>query len=70
MQMAEEIASRAPLAVRVLKLEMQRLTDGPGISPGDFEEIQSLRREAYRSKDFKEGIKSFFEKRPPVFTGK
>ena len=70
MQMAEEIASRAPLAVRVLKLEMQRLTDGPGISPGDFEEIQSLRREAYRSEDFKEGIKSFFEKRPPVFTGK
>lgn len=70
MQMAEEIASRAPLVVRVLKLEMQRLTDGPGISAGDFEEIQSLRRDAYRSEDFKEGIQSFFEKRSPVFTGK
>ena len=69
MEIAEDIANRAPLAVRVLKKEMQRLTAGPGISPDDFEEIQGLRREAYRSNDFQEGIKSFFEKRNPVFTG-
>jgi methylmalonyl-CoA decarboxylase len=70
MKIAEDIASRAPLAVRVLKKEMQRLTAGPGISPDDFEEIQGLRRIAHRSDDFQEGIKSFFEKRKPVFTGK
>ncbi len=70
MGIARDIASRAPLAVRVLKKEMQRLTAGPGISPDDFEEIQGLRREAYRSDDFQEGIRSFFEKRNPVFTGK
>ena len=70
MKIAEDIASRAPLAVRVLKKEMQRLTAGPGISPDDFEEIQGLRRIAYRSDDFQEGIKSFFEKRNPVFTEK
>ena len=70
MGIAEDIASRAPLAVRVVKKEMQRLTAGPVISPDDFEEIQGLRRAAYRSEDFKEGIRSFFEKRNPVFTGK
>lgn len=70
MGIAQDIASKAPLAVRVLKKEMQRLTAGPGISPDDFEEIQGIRREAYRSNDFKEGIRSFFEKRNPVFTGK
>ena len=69
MEIARDIANRAPLAVRVLKKEMQRLTAGPGISPDDFEEIQGLRREAYRSNDFQEGIQSFFEKRNPVFTG-
>ncbi len=53
MQIAEDIASRAPLAVRVLKREMQRLTNGPGISPDEFEEIQGLRRDAYRSEDFR-----------------
>lgn len=70
MEIARDIAKRAPLAVRVLKKEMQRLTAGPGISPDDFEEIQGLRRIAYRSDDFKEGIQSFFEKRKPVFRGK
>ena len=70
MGIGEDIASRAPLAVRVLKKEMQRLTAGPGIAPDDFEEIHGLRRVAYRSNDFQEGIKSFFEKRNPVFTGK
>ncbi|EFK12306.1 enoyl-CoA hydratase/isomerase family protein [delta proteobacterium NaphS2] len=70
MKIARDISSRAPLAVRVLKKEMQRLTAGPGICPDDFEEIQGLRRLAYRSDDFKEGIQSFFEKRSPVFTGK
>jgi methylmalonyl-CoA decarboxylase len=69
MKIAEDIACKAPLAVCVLKKEMQRLTAGPGISPDDFEEIQGLRRVAYRSNDFQEGIKSFFEKRNPVFSG-
>ncbi len=70
LQLARVIASRAPLAVKVIKAELNALTSGVPMSADNFERIQSARREAFRSDDLKEGIKSFFEKRPPVFTGK
>ena len=69
LQIARDIASRAPLAIRVLKAEIHKLTAGPALSADDFEEIQNLRREAFRSRDFNEGITAFFEKRNPEFTG-
>ena len=69
MAIARTIANRAPMVVRLLKKEIQILTGGRGLSPDEFEEIQSLRRRTYRSQDFKEGIKAFFEKRPPKFVG-
>ena len=70
LQMAGVIACHAPMAIRVLKAEMRKLTRGPGLSADDFEEIQNLRRDAFRSEDFREGITSFFEKRPPRFEDK
>ena len=68
LEMAKEVAARAPKIVRLLKTELRKLNSGPALNPDDFEEIQSLRRGGYQSKDFKEGITAFFEKRVPQFT--
>ncbi len=40
------------------------------MSADEFESIQAARRAAFRSDDLKEGVKAFFDKRPPVFQGK
>ncbi|MGC8658123.1 MAG: methylmalonyl-CoA decarboxylase [Desulfomonilaceae bacterium] len=67
LKVAESIVSRAPKVIRLLKAQLRKLTDGPALNPDDFEEIQQLRREAYRSKDFLEGINAFFQRRVPQF---
>jgi methylmalonyl-CoA decarboxylase len=69
MEIAGTIASRAPLAVSVVKAELSSLSRGAPLSADEFESIQGARRAAFRSDDLKEGVKSFFEKRIPVFQG-
>lgn len=70
LEIARVIASHAPMAIRVLKAEMRKLTKGSGLSADDYEEIQELRREAFRSEDFKEGVAAFFGRRSPEFKDK
>lgn len=68
MSMAEEIAANAPLAVRAAKRMMRHaMTE-------DLEDHVQRQYMAllalFRTKDFREGLQSFVEKRPPEFQGR
>jgi methylmalonyl-CoA decarboxylase len=68
-ELVNTIKNNAPLVISVMKEEMHVLSDAYPMNPEAFEKIQSGRRAVYNSKDYVEGIRSFFEKRKPVFIG-
>jgi len=70
LKIARDVASRAPMVVRLLKAQLRKLTSGPTMNPDDFEEIQTLRTAVDQSQDLKEGVSAFFERRIPVFEDK
>jgi 2-oxoglutaroyl-CoA hydrolase len=65
--LAEELAERAPLALRTLKMVLNRGSEAP------LETALELERKAYAwlrsTHDYEEGVKSFLEKRPPKYRG-
>jgi methylmalonyl-CoA decarboxylase len=67
--LAARIARNAPLAVRAIKVQFRLLTRGNLIDAETAERIQAIRRQVYDSADYVEGIRSFKEKRNPVFRG-
>lgn len=68
--LATRIASLAPLAVTAIKAETTALTDARALTSDEFERLTSLRRAAWRSDDYQEGVTAFLEKRTPRFEGK
>jgi 2-oxoglutaroyl-CoA hydrolase len=66
--LAGELSERAPLALRTLKMVLNRGADAP------LDTALELERKAYAwlrsTHDYAEGVTSFLEKRPPKYTGR
>jgi enoyl-CoA hydratase len=69
-QMAEEIAANAPLAVRGTKRVLNLLLQSDVLDESSIAEAESITETAFLSEDLKEGQLAFIEKRKPVFKGK
>ena len=67
-QLTGELAARAPLALRTLKMVLDRGAEAP------LETALELERKAYAwlrsTHDYEEGVKSFLDRRPPRFEGR
>lgn len=67
-KLAGELAARAPLALRTLKMVLNRGADAP------LETALELERKAYAwlrsTHDYEEGVRSFVEKREPRYEGR
>lgn len=69
-QMAEGIAALAPLTLSSAKADFAAVTGARNPSPQLLAELTELRRRAWRSDDFREGVAAFTERRPPTFRGR
>ncbi len=67
MELAHKIASRPPLAVQQLKAGVRRVLDPDWADFGVW--VSTTLGQLFRTADHREGVRSFLEKRPPVFTG-
>jgi len=67
---AKDIAGNSPLAIAVIKEQLNILGKAHPLTPAAFERISQLRKAVYESDDYKEGIKAFLERRKPDFKGK
>jgi methylmalonyl-CoA decarboxylase len=69
LELAATMATKSPLAIAVIKEQLNVLSDYQPVAAQVFERVQGLRRRAYDSSDYLEGLNAFAEKRPPMFRG-
>jgi methylmalonyl-CoA decarboxylase len=64
MDLAQTMAAKAPLSIAAVKEQLRVLNDCQPVAAQVYERIQGLRRDAYDSSDYLEGLQAFIEKRP------
>lgn len=70
LDLAAELAGNAPLAQRGNKRVIAALLRAEGELPAEVErELMELRHASFASKDMREGVRAFAEKRPPKWQG-
>jgi len=70
-ELAAEIAAHAPLSLRGNKRMLGALLAAEGeVDAATEAELTALREAAFRSEDFREGVRAFGEKRPPRWRGR
>jgi enoyl-CoA hydratase/carnithine racemase len=71
LSIAAEIAANAPLSLEGNKRVIRALREQPWPLPEELErELVELRESCFYSEDFREGIRSFAQKRPPRWKGR
>lgn len=69
LELAATMATKSPLAMAVIKEQLRVLSDYQPIAAQVYERVQGLRRQAYDSSDYLEGLDAFAQKRQPIFRG-
>lgn len=70
LELAETIASNAPISMRGNKQAIETLAGFPRLTDEQERELVELRRACFESEDFREGIRAFSKRRQPRWTGR
>jgi len=69
LELAATMATKSPLAIAVIKEQLRVLSDYQPVAAQVYERVQGMRRQAYDSADYLEGLNAFTERRQPIFRG-